>query len=167
MLVLALELLLVSGNSHREAASEGDRPRMVEADEAVVAADHRICSDLGARVLKKGGHAVDAAVAVALCQGVVNPGASGIGGGDFLLLRLADGTAEAYDMRETAPSLATEVRLHVSTLQGFLELSASEFADTLWQLSESCQASQQGPFSSINSTNEPPIVWTSNCVNAF
>ncbi|KAL2643555.1 hypothetical protein R1flu_011142 [Riccia fluitans] len=84
------------------------RPRKVEADVGAVAADHRICSDLGVELLKRGGHAVDAAVGVAFCQGVVNPGASGIGGGDFLILRLADGTAEAYDMRETAPGLATE-----------------------------------------------------------
>ncbi|KAL3696797.1 hypothetical protein R1sor_010873 [Riccia sorocarpa] len=110
-LVLQLVFLQLVANVR---CLEGDpadqliRPRKVEADVGAVAADHRICSDLGVGLLKKGGHAVDAAVGAAFCQGVVNPGASGIGGGDFLILRLADGTAEAYDMRETAPGLSSE-----------------------------------------------------------
>lgn len=86
------------------------RSRVVEADIGVVAADHVLCSDIGVDVLKVGGNAVDAAVATAFCQGVANPGASGIGGGDFMLIRLASGYAEAFDFRETAPILATEVQ---------------------------------------------------------
>jgi len=53
-----------------------------------VASDHPVCSRLGADVLsKKGGNAVDAAVATVLCLGVANPASSGLGGGAFLLIR--------------------------------------------------------------------------------
>lgn len=75
----------------------------------MVAADDERCSRIGRDTLLLGGSAVDAAVATALCLGVVNPVASGIGGGSFLLLRLSNGTAIAYDMRETAPAAAHEV----------------------------------------------------------
>lgn len=75
----------------------------------MVAADDERCSSIGRDTLRKGGNAVDAAVATSLCLGVVNPMASGIGGGAFMILRLSNGTAIAYDMRETAPAAATEV----------------------------------------------------------
>ncbi|KAL0284530.1 UNVERIFIED_CONTAM: Glutathione hydrolase 1 [Sesamum angustifolium] len=74
----------------------------------VVATDHGQCSTIGRDILRKGGHAVDAAVAAALCLGVVSPASSGIGGGAFMLVRSTDGKTEAYDMRETAPALAFE-----------------------------------------------------------
>ncbi|QDZ21115.1 gamma-glutamyl transpeptidase [Chloropicon primus] len=84
------------------------RSRVVRGGSGVVAADQGDCSEQGARALRAGGHAVDAAVATAFCLGVKNPFASGIGGGAFILVRLADGTAEAIDAREPAPALATE-----------------------------------------------------------
>ncbi|EFJ49961.1 hypothetical protein VOLCADRAFT_30482, partial [Volvox carteri f. nagariensis] len=71
-----------------------------------VASDQSRCADIGARVLEEGGHAVDAAVAVSLCQGVVNPFASGVGGGHFSLIRLANGSAEFINAREVAPGAA-------------------------------------------------------------
>ncbi|PWA99532.1 gamma-glutamyltranspeptidase 1 [Artemisia annua] len=81
----------------------------VESFEAVVAADDARCSEIGASVLRAGGHAVDAAVSVALCGGVVNPMASGIGGGGFMVVRSADTLqAQAFDFRETAPSAASQ-----------------------------------------------------------
>eukprot|EP00850_Spirogloea_muscicola_P009647 SM000054S18133 [mRNA] locus=s54:740330:743578:+ [translate_table: standard] len=82
--------------------------RSVEADLGAVSADESRCSEIGLDVLKDGGNAVDAAVATAFCQGVVGPQASGIGGGAFMLIRMADGTAEAIDMREEAPAAASE-----------------------------------------------------------
>eukprot|EP00850_Spirogloea_muscicola_P007973 SM000041S15532 [mRNA] locus=s41:663980:665312:- [translate_table: standard] len=82
--------------------------RSVEADLGAVSADESRCSEIGLDVLKDGGNAVDAAVATAFCQGVVGPQASGIGGGAFMLVRMADGTAEAIDMREEAPAAASE-----------------------------------------------------------
>jgi gamma-glutamyltranspeptidase/glutathione hydrolase/leukotriene-C4 hydrolase len=68
-----------------------------------VAADDGRCSRAGRDALRDGGGAVDAAVAAALCLGVVSPASSGVGGGAFMLVRLADGTAIVYDSRETAP----------------------------------------------------------------
>lgn len=82
----------------------------VESLEAVVAADDARCSEIGASVLRSGGHAVDAAVATALCLGVVNPMASGVGGGGFMVVRSADTLqTQTFDFRETAPLAATEV----------------------------------------------------------
>ncbi|MQM20810.1 hypothetical protein Taro_053838 [Colocasia esculenta] len=86
----------------------GRRREVITSEHGAVATDHRRCSRIGRHVLREGGHAVDAAVAAALCLGVVSPASSGIGGGAFMLLRLADGEAHAIDMRETAPLRASE-----------------------------------------------------------
>lgn len=84
------------------------RPRMVAARQGIVAADHGRCSDIGMSMLRAGGNAVDAAVSTALCQGVLNPMASGLGGGHFMLIRLPNRTSEVIDAREVAPVAATE-----------------------------------------------------------
>lgn len=81
----------------------------IVAQNGVVATDHGLCSSIGRDVLQEGGHAVDAAVASALCLGVVSPASSGIGGGAFMLIRSGDGKAQVYDMRETAPKLSSQV----------------------------------------------------------
>ncbi|KAF3772948.1 Gamma-glutamyltranspeptidase 3 [Nymphaea thermarum] len=87
--------------------NSGDEGDVIQAAHGVVAADDARCSDIGTAVLREGGHAVDAAVATALCLGVVSLMSSGIGGGSFLVVRSsADGEALAYDMRETAPGAA-------------------------------------------------------------
>lgn len=66
-----------------------------------------IASQVGAKVLKDGGNAVDAAVATAFALAVTHPTAGNIGGGGFLLYRSASGEAVAYDFREMAPSRAS------------------------------------------------------------
>ncbi|PHT80884.1 hypothetical protein T459_13899 [Capsicum annuum] len=83
------------------------RTRVIKANNGVVATDDGRCSRIGRDVLIEGGHAVDAAVAAALCLGVVSPASSGIGGGAFMLVASADGEAQAFDMRETAPKQAS------------------------------------------------------------
>ncbi|KAL8498196.1 hypothetical protein ACS0TY_021504 [Phlomoides rotata] len=82
---------------------------VVESQQAVVAADDGRCSEIGLLILEKGGHAVDAAVATALCLGVVSPMSSGIGGGAFMVVRSSsEPGALAIDMRETAPAAASQ-----------------------------------------------------------
>lgn len=83
------------------------RPRRAVSSKGMIAADQSKCSEIGANILESGGNAVDAAVATTLCQGVMNPFASGIGGGFFAVIRGANGTSEFIDARETAPAAAT------------------------------------------------------------
>jgi gamma-glutamyltranspeptidase / glutathione hydrolase len=75
-----------------------------------VAAANPLATDAGYQILKAGGSAVDAAVAVQMVLGLVEPQSSGIGGGAFLLHQdgKAGGKMEAFDGRETAPAAATE-----------------------------------------------------------
>ena len=75
---------------------------------AMVAAAHPLAVEAGLGVLRQGGNALDAAVAVQMALGVVEPQSSGIGGGGFLLYYDAGArTIAAYDGRETAPAGAT------------------------------------------------------------
>jgi gamma-glutamyltranspeptidase/glutathione hydrolase len=66
-----------------------------------------LASRVGVDVLRGGGNAVDAAVAVQFALAVVNPEAGNIGGGGFMVLRMADGSTAALDFREKAPGAAT------------------------------------------------------------
>jgi len=72
----------------------------------MVATTDELASAVGVDVLQAGGNAVDAAVAVSLALAVVNPEAGNIGGGGFMVVRMADGTAAALDYREKAPGAA-------------------------------------------------------------
>ncbi len=80
----------------------------VRAKNGMVAAANELASRAGVEILQAGGNAVDAAVATALTLNVVEPNASGIGGGGFATLRLADGKIVCWDFREVAPQSATK-----------------------------------------------------------
>ena len=82
-----------------EAAVPGENGMVVSTDE--------YASTIGVRVLQAGGNAIDAAVATSFALAVVNPEAGNIGGGGFMVIRLADGTTASLDYRERAPLAAT------------------------------------------------------------
>lgn len=72
----------------------------------MVASTSRIASEVGVDVLKRGGNAVDAAIAVAFALAVTYPAAGNLGGGGFMMIRLRDGRTTAIDYREMAPRAA-------------------------------------------------------------
>jgi len=75
--------------------------------QAMVVTGHPLASEIGLKILKKGGNAVDAAIAIQYALAVVYPKAGNIGGGGFMVLRLADGTTNTLDFREKAPGKAS------------------------------------------------------------
>src|SRR4051812_18067153 len=98
-----LVCLLVLGSS--QPCLEAKEP--VKAEHGMVVAQEPTATDVGLDVLKSGGNAIDAAVAVGFALAVTHPVAGNIGGGGFMLLRLADGTTDFLDFRECAPAKAT------------------------------------------------------------
>lgn len=81
--------------------------RDAEGRNGVVAAAKPEASEVGVKILEMGGNAVDAAIATAFALGVLEPNASGLGGGGFMIIKLADmDEAIVIDFRETAPSAA-------------------------------------------------------------
>ena len=88
-------------------AATAASPAPISAEHGMVVSAHRLASDAGVAVLRKGGNAVDAAIAVAYALAVTFPEAGNIGGGGFMTIRLHDGRQSFIDFRETAPQAAT------------------------------------------------------------
>ncbi|SCW73563.1 gamma-glutamyltranspeptidase / glutathione hydrolase [Rhizobium mongolense subsp. loessense] len=83
-------------------------PAPVEAEHGMVVTAQHLATDVGVEILKGGGNAVDAAVAVGYALAVVYPTAGNIGGGGFMTIRLKDGKTTFLDFRERAPLAATK-----------------------------------------------------------
>jgi len=120
LFLVAALFLSLPGVAARAAAPEPAR-----GSRAMVVSPHAVATRAGIEMLEAGGNAVDAAVAAAFAIGVAQPQSNGIGGGGFLLIRLADGRAVALDARETAPAAARKdlytrdgAPPHASTLGG-------------------------------------------------
>src|SRR5256885_8548128 len=113
---LAVAWLLAAPNARGQAPPQDRAPaahsaewpqQAVRGAHAMVATDEELGSQAGVEILKRGGNAIDAAVAVAFALAVVEPAAGNIGGGGFMLVRLANGKATFLDYREVAPGKAT------------------------------------------------------------
>jgi gamma-glutamyltranspeptidase / glutathione hydrolase len=94
-------LLCLSGPYHLAALEP------VRARHAMVATPEELATQIGVRILKSGGNAVDAAIAVGFALAVTHPQAGNLGGGGFLLARFADGRTTFLDFRERAPGKAS------------------------------------------------------------
>src|SRR6201982_11546 len=79
----------------------------VGAEHGMVVTAHQLATKVGVDVLKKGGNAIDAAVAVGYAMAVVYPAAGNLGGGGFMTIQFADGRKTFLDFRERAPLAAT------------------------------------------------------------
>src|SRR5947209_17699430 len=86
---------------------QGWPTQAVRASHGMVTTDEELGSQAGVQILKRGGNAVDAAVATAFALAVVEAAAGNIGGGGFMLVRLAGGKTAFFDYREVAPGKAT------------------------------------------------------------
>ncbi len=87
--------------------AQNTKKPLIEGKQGMVVSTHPAASEIGLAILKKGGNAIDAAVAVNFALAVCHPSAGNIGGGGFLVYRDKSGNVKALDYREKAPSAAS------------------------------------------------------------
>jgi len=92
----------------------------VRARHGMVASTNEVASQVGVDIMKRGGNAVDAAIAVAFALAVTHPAAGNLGGGGFMMIRLKDGRTTAIDYREMAP-LATHRDVYLDKKGNLIE----------------------------------------------
>ncbi len=102
----ALAVIAIAGACARVATAQA-QPGAVASQRGAVVSSSSIASNIGAAALARGGNAVDAAVATAFALAVTHPSAGNIGGGGFMIVRMASGEASTFDFREKAPLAAT------------------------------------------------------------
>ncbi len=98
---LAILLLAVYACNPASEQAVGERGLIVS--KAMVVSAHPLASEVGKNIMEKGGNAVDAAIATQFALAVVYPGAGNIGGGGFMVSRMANGDIASLDYREKAP----------------------------------------------------------------
>jgi gamma-glutamyltranspeptidase / glutathione hydrolase len=101
-LILLLMVILALADAPSAAAST----HPVHAEHGIVVSVHELASQAGVQIMQAGGNAVDAAVATGFALAVVHSAAGNIGGGGFMLIRMADGKTHFLDYREKAPAAA-------------------------------------------------------------
>ncbi len=104
---LSLASLPISGQAQNINSKNYKAQKKVNCSNGAVVSAHPLASIVGLNILKKGGNAIDAAIATQLALAVVYPGAGNIGGGGFMVAHLKDGKNIALDYREKAPAKAT------------------------------------------------------------
>jgi len=108
-MIRALAATAVALAAFSAAAAQAAAPPPVEAERGMVVAAERRAAQIGADILRQGGNAVDAAVAVGFAEAVTNPCCGNLGGGGFLVAHLAATGRDVFiDFRETAPAAATK-----------------------------------------------------------
>lgn len=103
LMLTTVAALAMASSTAASAASQTP----VGAEHGMVVSAHRLASKAGIDVLKSGGNAVDAAVAVGYALAVTFPEAGNLGGGGFMTVRFHDGRTAVIDFRETAPGAAS------------------------------------------------------------
>jgi gamma-glutamyltranspeptidase/glutathione hydrolase len=93
-------------SAERGLPDAGSDPAVAVGTHGAVSSAEAHASRVGLDVLRAGGNAVDAAVAVGFALAVTHPSAGNIGGGGFMVVRMADGSTAAFDYRERAPAAA-------------------------------------------------------------
>ena len=110
--LVALLALLAPAQERSQSGLEirAERPMIAQPERArhgMIASVNELATQAGLEVLRQGGNAIDAAVAVGAALAVVHPEAGNLGGGGYMVIRMADGRVRAIDYKETAPALAT------------------------------------------------------------
>src|ERR1700721_609101 len=101
LILLLMAAVAACGEQHSFASTEP-----VHAQHGIVVSVHELASQAGVEIMQAGGNAVDAAVATGFALAVVHPPAGNLGGGGFMLIRVADGQTHFIDFREEAPAAA-------------------------------------------------------------